>query len=308
MGFGLLLIALTGTGCISAPVSEQRPDEAASVLQLSPQSEIVLRETVLGLGGPFVRLFKQEDEERHLVLEGWHAGVDASAVWSRERDEETEASKQARAAYDAQYANAPIGSDLPEPPAAVFETIKESGTLQTNALSDATSIWIPLFWEVDKQGGDETSLIWLSQAQYDELFQTRHTQVNLGLFDDSVSYAVGLTDQVKNFVERIKGNTADTEEKSVLDIEADIDWGTYTLLVNGVTTEVQTIRAQNAFARYTILANRQNPLILELMLSPASRGSLNVFSRESLGKAFWGYEVVSITHADASTSADQPQP
>ena len=305
---GLVLLVLTGAGCVDVPVSQQTPEEAAASLELSVGSEIVLRETVLGLGGSFVNFFKKEDAQRRLLLGEWESGVRAAGEWSREIERETEASQQARKAYEEQFANAPVGANLPSPPESILETMVETGTLRTQSLADAGSVFLPIFWEQDKEGGEGSSLLWLSESQYSELVLTRHTNMNLGLFDDSVSYAVGLTDQVKQLIDRLKGSQETTEEQNVLDIQADIEWGTYSLMVDGIQTTVQVIHAQNAFARYTILANEHNPLILELSLSPASRGSVQLFSREALGDAFWGYEIVSITHANASTNADQLQP
>ncbi len=307
-GLALAMLMLIGSGCVGASVSQTSPDEAAALLHVQPGDEIAIRETVLGIGGPFVKFFKRQDAELTLVIQQWMAGVQAEMNWNRELQQETEDSKKAREAYEAQYANAPIGSELPPKPEPVLETITQSGTLTTKSLADALHVFLPIFWKTDETLGEESSLIWISQKQYDELIQTRRTKINLGLFDDSVSYAVGLTDQVKQLVEKLKGAEETPEGKNVLDVEADIEWGTYDLVVDGIVTTVQTIQAQNAFARYTILANRQNPLILEIMLSPASQGSLHLFSRESIGESFWGYEVVSITHADASTNEDQPQP
>lgn len=301
---GLVLLVLTGAGCVEMPVSEQSPEEAALSLDLSVGSEIALRETVLGLGGSFVNLFKKEDAQRRLLLSEWESGVRAKGEWRRELEQETEASKMARLDYETQYANSPVGAKLPSPPELILETIVEKGTLRSESLADSTKVFLPIFWEQDKEGGEGSGLLWLSQSQYLELVQTRHTNVNLGLFDDSVSYAVGLTDQVKNFIDRLKGAQNIKEEQNVLNIEADIDWGTYSLIVDGVQTTVQAIHAQNAFARYTILAHQQNPLILEISLSPASRGSFQLFSRDALGDAFWGYEIVSITHANALTNVD----
>ncbi len=304
----LVLLVLTGTGCVATPTSEQSPEDAAASLELSVGSEIALRETVLGLGGSFVHLFKKEDVQTRLLLAMWESGVGAAGEWSRQLEQETEVSQQARKDYETQYANSPVGAKLPSPPEAIFETIVEKGTLRTESLADSTTIFLPIFWKQNTEGGEGSGLLWLSQSQYIELVQIRHTNINLGLFDDAVSYAVGLTDQVKNLIDRLKGVEETATEQNVFDIQADIEWGTYALIVNGVQTTVQVMHAQNAFARYTILANQQNPLILELSLSPASRGSLQLFSREALGDAFWGYEVVSITHPNASTNADQLSP
>ncbi len=302
---GLMVMIFTAIGCVSVPVVEQTPQAATESLALFEGSEIVLRETVLGLGGPFVGFFKKEDAPLRLSVNQWKSGERAKINWDRTRERETEMSAQARQAYNIQFENAPIGTKIPAPPQPKFETVVDAGMLKTESLAEATGIFLPIFWEIGKEGGEGSSLLWLSQAQYDELIQTRHTQINLGLFDDSVSYAIGLTDQVKNFVEKLKGSEVAPKEKNVLEIEANVEWGTYELTVDEIRTTVQTIRAQNAFARYTILANRNNPLILELMLSPASRGSLNLFRRESIGEAFWGYEIVSVKRAGALTNEDQ---
>lgn len=295
----LLFLSLLGTGCVSVDTQELSPEEAALSLSLSSGTQMTLRETVLGLGGKFVTFFKQEAENRTIIIDEWKTNKLAKLRWERTLQEETTESKAARQDYFAKYAAAPIGSELPNPPEPVYAETIQSGSLFTQAFLDSTKVLLPLFWPVGEETGEDTSLIWLSKKQYDELTQTRRTDVNLGLFDDSVSYAVGLTDQVKYFIEKIKGSDAAAEEKSVLQIDANINWTNYTLTIDGAPTLVRAIRAQNAFARYVILANPENPLILELMLSPAARGSLNLFSREALGEAFWGYEVVGVTRGES---------
>ncbi len=305
--FVVFVITLLGTGCVSVDTQVLSPQEAAMSLSLSVGSEIVLRETVLGLGGKFVTFFKQEEADRTLIVDEWIVNERAKLHWLRELKEETDASKVATKDYYAKFAAAPIGTELPDPPKPVYEVTTQTGILATQALADSVSALLPIFWSETQTDGEGSTLIWLSKKQYDELIQTRRTSVNLGLFDDSVSYAVGLTDQVKYFIDRIKGSKEAPEEKSVLEINAEIDWTNYTLSVDGAPTVVRAIHAQNAFARYTILANPENPLILELMLSPAARGSLNVFSRQALGDAFWGFEVVSVTRGENEVpSADQP--
>lgn len=290
-------LLLIGSGCVEVEVENQNPADAAAAIQLATGSEMVLRETVFGISGPFIKFFKQEDAARTLKFQEYQSDKQVKIKWSVQREIQTENSQKEIEAYKLEYENAPVGTTLPEAPKPTYEVMTETGTLFSSSFADSTKIYLPLFWKTNEQGGEGTSLLWLSTKQYDELTQTRKTQINIGLFDDSASYAVGLTDQLKHILEKIKGSNTPAEEKSLFDIEADIDWTTYTLTVNGELMEVQAIRAQNAFARYSILANRENPLILELMLSPASRGSLSLFNREAIGKAFWGYEVVSISHA-----------
>lgn len=309
IAFSLLFLTLLGTGCVAIDTQVLSPQEAALSLSLSSGVELTLRETVLGVGGKFVTFFKQEEADRSVIVSEWTAGQAATLNWRRELKEETEASKIARQEYYAKFAAAPIGTELPDPPPPVYETTVQAGTLVSTVLAESSKILLPIFWAEDQEIGQDSSLLWLSKKQYDELIQTRRTQINLGLFDDSVSYAVGLTDQIKYFIERIKGSDAAAEEKSILEVNADIDWTNYTLSVDDKPTLVRAIHAQNAFARYTILANPENPLILELMLSPAARGSLNLFSRQAVGDAFWGYEVVGFTRGgNAEPSADPPPP
>jgi hypothetical protein len=304
----LAVVALLGTGCVSVDTQVFSPEEAAKSLSISSGSEIVLRETVFGLGGKFVSFFNQKEGERTIFVDEWSVNQNATLRWQSALQKETEASKIATKEYYAKFAAAPIGTELPKLPKPQYETTTQAGALATQALAESTDVLLPIFWSETQTDGEGTSLIWLSKKQYDELIQTRRTSVNLGLFDDSVLSAVGLTDQVKYVIERIKGSDAVAEEKSVLEINAEIDWTNYTLSINGVPTVVRAIHAQNAFARYTILANQDNPLILELMLSPAARGSLNLFSRKALGDAFWGFEVVGITRGEnAESNADQPQ-
>ncbi|MBI5370265.1 hypothetical protein HZA85_03695 [Candidatus Uhrbacteria bacterium] len=301
-------LVLLGSGCLSIEPQSQTSEEAAQSLSFVSGSSFRVRETVLGLGGKVATLFGQSDVERTVDIQKWEAGKQAVLHWSREFKEETEASKKARLDYQALYVSAPVGATLPTSPEPQYKKTVEQGTLETQALADASKVLLPLFWAKDQTQGDDTSLLWLSRKQYDELVNTRKTKVNLGLFDDSISYAMSLTDQVKYFVDRIKGSQDQPQQEDVLQIDAKIDWATYALSVNGVNTAVRAISAQNAFARYTILANPDNPLILSVMLSPASRGSLNLFSKQAIGEAFWGYEITGVTLADAEPSADQLQP
>ena len=59
-------------------------------------------------------------------------------------------------------------------------------------------------------------------------------------------------------------------------------------------TTVRVIEAKNAFASYKILANVDNPLILEIQLTPLSQGNLELLSKNGISEGFGGYEITQI--------------
>ena len=307
------LVLLLGSGCVPIPASTLTPEQTAEALTFEVGDHLILRETILGVGGALVKLLQGIEVTRDVLIEEWESGQHARLSWTRKFKTETPASINAREAYKKEYANAPVGTKLPESPKAVYETVSEDGTLTSDHLQSGQRVLLPLFWQDEVQLKKETSLLWLSTTQYQELLSTRKTTVNLGLFDQSFSQAVGVTDQLRDFVEKIQnGSQAETEKQSVLQIDAEIDWVMYPLEWNGTRVAVRAIRAHNTFARYTILANEKNPLILEVILTPASRGSLNLLSFTGIREGFWGYEVTALktktTIPSDPSSENPPQP
>lgn len=299
--FSISALLFLGAGCEQEIISDKTPEQSAAELNITTGAKIELQETVLGIGGKFVNLFQGTDAPRVVKIEEFAQNNKISAVWERSFEQETTASKEVRDKYFEEFKTAPIGTQLPTPPEPVYETITEKGNLETSDLKEGTKILLPMFWKKDETVGDETTLIWLSQKQYQELIQTRHTEIHLGLFDDSIATVTGFFNQLELFVDKIKSVGQDAVSNPITiqpsdssTIEAAIDWKTYRLLVNGKLTDVRAIQAQNAFAKYTILANEENPLILEIVLTPASRGSVNLFNQKSFGEAFAGYEITKI--------------
>jgi hypothetical protein len=294
---------LLGFGCAGSTVSDLTPEEASVSLGLAAGSEIVVRPTVLGLGGKIVDIFGGESDERLITITQWTPGTSVGVSWSITTDVETAASVAAREAYDAEYGQTAVGEEVPDAPEPVYEDTIKSGNLSSASLADATMLRLPELWSEGDAGVSETSLIWISRAQYDELVSTRSTQLSLGLFDESLMQVEEVTSSLTEYVEKIKslwpGETVEeaVQEQTTSDlltVEAQSDWGAYTLLVDGTRTTVQTIEAKNAFANYTILANPENPLILELRLTPLSQGNLEVLSPSGFIEGFGGYEVSQI--------------
>ncbi|MFA4846079.1 MAG: hypothetical protein WC654_05980 [Patescibacteria group bacterium] len=301
---GFMSLILLGLGCSSGTVSSLSAEDATASLSLTSGSKIVLRPTVLGLGGKIVDLLGGEADERIISITQWTAGDSVSLSWSSTSQTETAASVAAREAYESKYGETAIGEDVPKAPEPSFEDTTKSGTLRSETLHSAGELSLPEHWIQGDGGTSDTSLIWIGRVQYDELVATRSTTLSLGLFDESLLQVQEATSTLTSYLDRIKslwpGEANQNEEpveaqtEDLLTVQADADWGQYTLLVDGTRTAVQTIEASNAFATYTILANPDNPLILELRLSPLSQGNLEVLSPSGFIEGFGGYEISQI--------------
>ena len=294
----MVVLVFVGGGCVQdgQPVSDGTAKGNAESLNLTAGSEIVLHETVFGLGGKIVDFLGGESESREVVVNSWVPGSSVALGWRLETKVETEASKKVRSEYDEKYKETPIGEVVPKKPEALFKALVMKGDLSTSALDIGEEILLPAYWQDGEvQAVNDSTLIWISRKQYEELVNKRKTILNLGLFDDSLATAAGFTDNIKNLLNKLKQDSEEAQDREdILSVAANEQWGTYKMKIDGKMQTVRTIEAQNWFGRYTILANPDNPLILEIVLSPASRGSFNIFTRAKLLEAFLGYEVTEI--------------
>ena len=194
----------------------------------------------------------------------------------------------------------------------MYEEQVVSGMIASESLASADLLSLPEAWQEGDAGVSESSLIWLSRSHYDELVNTRATVVSLGLFDESLMRVQDATNQFTSIVDKLSGlldpilgtdeqpvEETEADTQSLLTLQANPAWGEYVLLIDGVKTSVRVVEAKNAFASYTILANAENPLILEIQLTPLSRGSLELLSSEGFTEGFGGYEVTQINQKAA---------
>ncbi|KKW31412.1 MAG: hypothetical protein UY76_C0058G0005 [Candidatus Uhrbacteria bacterium GW2011_GWA2_52_8d] len=302
----LLCLLLVGAGCVATEVSSLTPEEATASLSFVSGNELVIRPTVLGVGGKIVGWLGADEEERAVTIDSWTAGERVGLSWSIKTQVETAGSKAAQSAYDVQVASSPVGTEIPEPPEPTYEERVVEGTIASTSMKSTQTLMLPEAWPEEEVGEVEASLVWLSRDNYEELVNTRKTKVSLGLFDESLLKVEDATGRIKSVVDSISGLlssvTGSTKEPveeavdtdSLLTLEAEADWGEFTLLVDNVRTTVRVIEAKNAFASYKILANVDNPLILEIQLTPLSQGNLELLSKDGISEGFGGYEVTRI--------------
>jgi hypothetical protein len=298
------LFLLLGAGCTgNLPFLSDKELPVAPVegTDIGVGTGFVIDQTWMGVNVPN----KDDYGKKTVKVEEWKPNESGKISWSMREYRETEDSKVAR---ENAAKNVPIGetANIPEPK---YEDVVIGGTLTTDSLDNAERIMLPSYWpegDYDVRG-DNNSLLWLSKAQYDELVSTRSSHIQLGLFDTKLQDIINFTTSAKNVLDRLQGKigSSETTNKDFTKLNADGDFGTYTLMVNGVETKVKTITASNTFAKYVILANPENPLILKTTLRFFALGPLTLLHFSEL-KALVGYEIISLTQTGPA-SESQPQ-
>lgn len=274
-----------GVGCTNPLAATEK---AATDVLVGQDAQLILRETVAGFDNPFT------DEPTTQVR---ITSKDAEAVeiaWTRTERQETQASQEARAAA----MNTPVGSkaEMPEP---VYEEVVRSGTLRADGLEEGKRVALPSFWSEGGQdfGGQENSLLWLSKAQYEQLANTRQAIVIFGGADSVLEGLLSFYQSAAAFAENIQGNgdlaTVTDGYDEYIAITAEPEWGSFTLRYNNEKIKVPTIVAENTFARFEILANPENPLILSVIPKPTS-WLMNAIESLHPGSKVQGYKVTSI--------------
>ena len=223
VAFGLSAVMLLGAGC-SSPALSSLPllakDLAAEEVDLQTGSMLAI--TAMSVN-PIENLKKQP--ERVVTMTEWVPGDKAAFTWNETFERETAASITARS--EAERATG-VGeaSSIPEP---VYETITLAGSIKTEALNDGSRLLLPSNWpESDFDAKDSANgIIWLSKAQYDELVNTRHTHLSLGLFDAGLQTAADAIDSVQNIIDQVQGHEpAPDTTQDITEVVADVDWGT----------------------------------------------------------------------------------
>lgn len=286
---------LTGFGCTN-PLAVT--EKSATDIAMTEGTALMLEATTAGFDNPLV-----ENNVTSVTLTSW-SDTAAAITWSRTLQQETAASKEARDAA----LSAPVGSHVPIPEVQ-YEEITQGGSIATDGMENGTHLDVPVFWEEGEVAhtGEGNSLLWLSRGQYSELANTRHATVTFGKLDTVIATLASYYATASTFVDKVSGNETSSvsadDVSALTTLAADADWGSYSLTYNGEKVKVQTIVAENAFARFEILANPENPLVLSIVPRPTSWLAIALETLH-IDNALEGYKVTQIF----PSSADQPQP
>ncbi len=311
---GLLVFSLLGAGCDwrSLPLVERfastststvsldgTPIEAAQAIQFLPGDTFEVRQTVFGFGAFLPDLLGKKDGVRMVTVTRFAPSNFANFSWNVTTQKETDASIAARKKYESDIAANPraIGDNVFVPPVPQMENATVSGTVMDVSLKTPHSAYLPAYWTLGLNDlMNEKSGIWLSEDAFMELVRTRHTILNLGIFDSEANQAAKNVADLKTALDRLrKQANEDGKFKDLTLLEAEPDFIEYPLQVNGQTVTVSAIKAKNWFGEVIVLNSPQNPLILKVTMNPfASSASDALGGNVALLDKLYGYEISNI--------------
>lgn len=274
-----------GMGCTN-PLAVT--EKAAADIAMSSGTTLVLEETTAGLDNPFTK-----EDITSVTVTTWDPAL-VEITWKKTEQQETEASKSARETA----LNTPVGSGV-SVPEMQYEEITVEGSIRADGGENGTHLYVPSVWEAGNVdlSGEGNSLLWLSRGQYESLVTTRHATVTIGGIDSVIATLGSYYDQASGLVNKLQGNETpapvEADVSSLTTLTAEVEWGSYAFMYNGEKVEVQTIVAENAFARFEILANAENPLVLSVVPRPASWVMVALETLQA-DAALEGYKVIEI--------------
>jgi len=308
----LFFLAVAGWGCASFAIpwptststgssvasATSTPIEVAKAIQFIPGDTFEIRQTVLGFGAFLPDFLKSDEGVRLVTIKRFAPMHVAELEWQVTATKETDASKRARLAYETDLKNhpVPIGEAVPPPPAVETQKQTTTGTLLGINLRTAHTAYLPLYWQGGKSDivGEKTA-IWLSDDAFLELVNTRHTILNLGIFDDSLNKAAKNISGLKDAYSALRTQANEAGKfKDLTELEADSEFIDWPLDLNGETRTVSAIRAHSWFGEVIILNSRQNPMILKVTLNPTTALAAALGTNTSLLQNLFGYEVKNI--------------
>lgn len=137
------------------------------------------------------------------------------------------------------------------------------GSIMDANLQNAYELYPPAYWNEGVQSALGTGGLWLSRDVYENLEKTRISTMKYGFEDPQL-----LTFRSKDFMDPALQLKAHVDKilphTDVYLTQAETNFGSYTLLVNGATTTVETINAHNWFGDMVVLNNPENPLVLKM--------------------------------------------
>ncbi|MDP3794247.1 MAG: hypothetical protein Q8R07_05900, partial [Candidatus Uhrbacteria bacterium] len=284
--FSFFLFIFIGSGCApteffrsttsSQPLASSLK-EATDKMSFSAGDTFELRQTVLGLGAFLPDITKSTSGIRFLKIEKFESKKQADVSWLLPEERETVASQKAGEAYRKDLQDHPraIGEKTPSPPTVQKEQVTTSGTLNQINLATIHSLFPPAYWGtgvVDLH--QDQGALWLSSDAFDELVKTRKTVLSFGVLDLSAAKFMKNVDQLKAVIAKIRRQSEEEQGKhDPLLLEAEGDFISWPLKVNGAEINVSAIRARNWFGEIVVLNNSNNPLILKLTLNPLVIGT-----------------------------------
>jgi len=276
-----------------ADLDNVSPAEASRRINFVAGSQIEMRQLLPGNASTTVNNQAADNKEgiRIVTVEHFAPMVYAQLNWKLGQKYETQASKDARAAYE----RLPAKTRPAQPPKPVMELQNVIGLLQNISLKDSHRLWSPAYWPPEPVNADFSSAIWVSQSVFEELTKTHDSTVYFGYLDNSLYGVMQSAQPFAEAVGRLRAEVKKIEDKVDPDqTVSETEFADWPLLVNGKQATVQVIKARSWYGDIVVLNNPQNPLILKMTLNPKDAGVLQNVSPDGFLQTLLGYEVTEL--------------
>lgn len=298
IGVLILVAVVTISGCsfsFSFSKSSDVAHKNAQDIAFKNGSTITIKPTFLGFGADLKAKITGDEGVKNITIKNF-SNDSVSFSWKGKVREETEKSKNEQAAYQEEYGSLPIGQKAPLPPEPEFLENEISGNIEIKNLAAADSLLLPALWPEGSLVVDDSGVIFLSEKTFNELVNNKESILKLSAIDDSLTTKLKIVDEEikegKEFLKSLITNQETNAEKNIYQLEAEDDFGSFKVSLNGQTKKVETIVASNWFGEYIILNNPDYPLVLKTTLNPmASEDGFNL-------KSAFSYQVTEINYGD----------
>ncbi len=289
ISLGILgILAFLGLGCVwfksgaatgpnmapagpkPANLDNVTPAEASKRINLVQGSRIMLRHTYLGQSAQQEASQAGDSLEnvRVITVERFAPEHVAALGWTLNQRVETDASKKAREEYDKKLAEDPDKAG--KEPEVVTEVVSVNGRILDLNLKNSHGLYLPAYWPAEKTPSQDTSGIWLSRTNFEELTTTRNSTLYFNLFEPSFYERLANSKDFKQAMDSLDAQRKKVEGKTDPDImKSETELSDWTLKVNGKDTKVQVLKAKSWYGEIVVLNNVQNPLVIKLNLDPA---------------------------------------
>lgn len=255
------LLAVFGAGCFSGsrtstsdPISQDlsasfdgmSPHDVAQNLNFAVGNAIVLRQDFSDASASIASRFGWgSSATTTVVIKRFAPAVAAEVEWSRETMVADKGSKK----------------DKPSTMSRVL-----TGTLTGGVLRDAHDLHLPSLWREGIYPAFGTSLLWLSQDEFENLDRTNVSTFRFGFFSSNVSTGLAPYPDVLKLLSTLEADSTKPGIKDVTLTQADAP-KVQKLRINGKEVDVEVREARNWFGTFVYLNNQQNPLILKVELN-----------------------------------------
>ena len=179
---------------------------------------------------------------------------------------------------------------------------KATGTISEIDLWHPHALLTPAMWRPgDRKVTWLRSGLWLADDAFFELARTKRTGIDLNFVSPEIEALMSSSPQAQQAYKELE--TRALEESKTIDpnmIRQDAESATRRITINGSEVEVPVIRARNWFGVFEVMDDRQNPLILSLVLDPDPSSKIDKTSAQfQTLQRLVSYQITNIVSAPA---------